>query len=507
MSEPMKAVAVGTGLGVILFLATNGVNLAPLLLLLAVAGVVVLSGGIRQMAGRTRIGATLRGGGASVPSVCFDDVGGQRAAKQELMEALDFLLHPDDIRRLGIRPLKGILFTGPPGTGKTLLAKAAANYTQSAFVAASGSEFIEMYAGVGAQRVRQLFAQARSLARREGRGSAIVFIDEIEVMAGRRGQHTSHLEYDQTLNQLLVELDGITTDDEVRVLLMAATNRADLLDPALLRPGRLDRIVQVDLPDREARRQILAIHTRQKPLAPDVDLDALARETFGFSGAHLESLCNEAAILAHRRRLEAIGQREFLEAVDKVLLGERMDRTLRQQDRRRVAVHEGGHALISELVRPGSVASVTIVPRGAALGFVRQTPEDDPLLQTVTELQHEIMVCLAGSAAEHLAFGERSTGAANDFEKAWQIARRMVLAGLSKLGVVQEEALTPAQLYETVTGILQEAEQGVVRLLEAHRGLLERLAARLADAETLDGSTLRAWLAEHAGRRPAEQVV
>lgn len=505
MFSRWREMAFGTGLGILVFAGLNGLDILPIVLLLGLAGVVLFTGALRQITGRTRIGAQLSTGSGSIPQITFDDVGGQRAAKQELLEALQFLVHPDAIRQLGIRPLKGILLTGPPGTGKTLLAKAAANYTQSAFLVASGSEFIEMYAGVGAQRVRQLFHDARTLARREGQGSAIIFIDEIEVMAGKRGQHSSHLEYDQTLNQLLVELDGMTGNDETRILLMAATNRADLLDAALLRPGRLDRLVRVELPDREARLHILDLHSKGKPLEADVNLDAIARDTYGFSGAHLESLCNEAAILALRRTSLRISGQDFREAMDKVLLGERMDRAIRNQDLTRVAIHEGGHALVSELVKPGSVSSVTIVPRGMALGFVRQASEEDPVLQTVTELRAEIMVCLAGSAAESLELGERSTGSANDFEKAWDIARRMVLAGLSNLGVVHEEALTRSQLYDTIQAIMAEAELRVRALLAEHQNVLRRLADHLLETETVDGSQLRMWLASIlTGVQPSE---
>lgn len=494
MSDRIKPLALGVTLALLAFLAMNGIDVLPLLLLLGIVVLVMTTGVLGQLSSRTRVGAPVSSSAGAVPPVRFEDVGGQRTAKQELMEALEFLLHPEAIRLLGIRPLKGILFTGPPGTGKTMLAKAAANYTQSAFIAASGSEFIEMYAGVGAQRVRQLFSEARALARRENRHSAIIFIDEIEVMAGRRGQHSSHLEYDQTLNQLLVEMDGINGDDEVPVLLMAATNRADLLDPALLRPGRLDRMVRVDLPDREARLHILKIHVKNKPLGDDVNLDQLARDTYGFSGAHLESLCNEAAILALRARKTTVGHKEFHEAVDKVLLGEKLDREIRREELYRVAVHEGGHALVSELTSPGSVATVTIVPRGMALGFVRQSALEDPLLQTVSELEKEIMVCLAGSQAEHIIFGERSTGASNDFEKAWDIARRMVMAGISELGIVQEDALTPGQWYDTIKAQMTALADRTDALLRQHQAELKALAETLLEIETVEGGRLREWL-------------
>ena len=229
--------------------------------------------------------------------VTFDDIG-DRTWPNGSLEALEFVNNREKCLKLGIRPLKGILLVGPPGTGKTLLAKAAASYTDSAFVATSGSSFVEMYAGVGAQRIRKVFSMGRQAAREQGKGSAIIFIDEIEVIGGKRGRHSSHLEYDQTLNQLLVEMDGINATNDVRVLVVGATNRADLLDPALIRPGRFDRVVRVDLPNKEGRLHILRIHARNKPLEAEVDLGKIAGETFGFSGAHLESLMNEAAIHA-----------------------------------------------------------------------------------------------------------------------------------------------------------------------------------------------------------------
>ena len=307
-------------------------------------------------------------------TMSFDDIGGQDSAINELKEALEFLLKPMEILHMGIRPIKGILLMGPPGTGKTLLARAAAGYAESVFLATSGSEFIEMYAGVGAKRVRQLFGEARKKARSEGKNSAVVFIDELEVLGAKRGSHASHMEYDQTLNQLLVEMDGLMPDSEPRILVIAATNRADMLDPALMRPGRFDRQVQVELPDKKGRVRILQIHTRNKPLAQDVDMDAVARATFGFSGAHLESLANEAAVLALREGKKEIQQRHFTEAVDKVILGEKLSRQPSTKEMERVAVHESGHALVSELLRAGSVSSLTVVPRGQALGYMRRTP-------------------------------------------------------------------------------------------------------------------------------------
>ncbi len=487
----VKPIALGAGIGLLTFLAVNRVDIWPVVLVIGLGGVLYASG----ITGRLNLASGQRRQ-ASLPNIEFSDIGGQNTAKSELQEALEALRRPQAYAALGIRPLKGILLIGPPGTGKTLLAKAAAHYTQAAFVFASGSEFVEMYAGVGAQRVRQLFQAARNSAKKEGRGSAIIFIDEIEVMAGKRGQHQSHLEYDQTLNQLLVEMDGITTEEDVQVLVMAATNRADLLDQALTRPGRFDRVVRVDLPDREGRRRILELHTRNKPLAPGVDLDAVARETFGLSGAHLESVCNEAAILALREGQTAISSDHFQSSVDKVLLGEKLDRQLREQEIRRVAVHEGGHALVSEWLVPGSVSSVTIAPRGMALGFVRQAPADDRLLETEAELRHDICVCLAGSAAERLLLGEASTGATSDFEKAWEIARRMIFAGLSELGIVQEEAVSADVLYQTVHRIMERERDRVEGFLQSRAPWLETLASRLVAEETLDGNSVRQLMAQ-----------
>jgi cell division protease FtsH len=252
-------------------------------------------------------------GGRKRLQVDFTDIGGQDSAVNELKEALQFVVKPEAIYHMGIRPLRGVLLVGPPGTGKTLMAKAAASYTGSAFMAASGSEFIEVYAGVGAKRIRKLFNDARKKAHKEKKRSAIIFIDELEILGGKRGSHSSHLEYDQTLNQLLVEMDGISSNQEPYVLLIGATNRADMLDPALLRPGRFDRQVQVGLPDKGGRKTILDIHTRNKPVSNNEVLDEIARATFGFSGAHLESLANEAAILALRegggRKLDNGGQK------------------------------------------------------------------------------------------------------------------------------------------------------------------------------------------------------
>ena len=490
-----KEIAVGAAAAVLIFMLFLGYNVLPIVFLAALVYVLVQGGALRGVQRRfVAVGVS-----ASPVAVTFNDIGGQPTAKKELLEALDFIVHREEITKMGIRPLKGILLTGPPGTGKTLLAKAAANYTDSAFLYTSGSEFIEVYAGVGAQRIRQLFAQAREAAVREGKGTAIIFIDELEVLGGKRGQHTSHLEYDQTLNQLLVEMDGLTADQSARLLLIGATNRFDLLDPALLRPGRFDRIVNVDLPDREGRLQILRLHTRNKPLDESVDLDRLAQETFGFSGAHLESLTNEAAILALREHSDKILQRHLEEAIDKVIMGEKLERRPTEEERRRVACHEMGHALLAEDVRPGSVSTISITSRGGSLGHVRHTPEDDFYLSTREYLEGQIRVALAGAVAEEVLFGSRSTGAVNDFEQAVNSARRIVHSGLSDLGIVSVETLPERTEHRAVNAILRAQEEKAREFLRARRTILEEASTVLLERETLSGDELRRLIGKGTG--------
>lgn len=483
-----KWVLGGVTLGAMIFLLTLGIDLLPVVLLVALLAVVLNAPALKGLTRNFAQPVRASSGGL----ISFQDIGGQTSAKQELVEALDFLQDPEAVEELGIRPLKGILLTGPPGTGKTLLARAAAQYTGSTFLAAAGSEFIEMYAGVGAQRVRDLFNRARQLSREQSRQAAIIFIDEIEVLGGKRGQNQGHLEYDQTINQLLVEMDGLrSAKDDVQVLVMAATNRADLLDDALMRPGRFDRIVRVELPDRAARREILELHTRKKPLADDVNLDRVARETFGFSGAHLESLTNEAAIIAMRSGLRKVQQANFIEAVDKVMLGEKLDRRPSREELERVALHESGHALVAEVLRPGSVASITITSRGGALGYVRQAPQDDRYLHTKQEIEDDIAVALAGMVSEELTLGGRSTGALQDFEQAFERGRLLIFSGMSPLGVVSEDTLPESDLHLALTQVVHEVETKVRELLLAHVEDLRASAARLCDAERLGGAELR----------------
>ncbi len=488
----IKEIAIGSSLALVIFLTWQGYNVMPVIFLAGLLFVLLRTAGLSNLLGSSRTGTVVEK--SSTSRVTFDDIGGQAAAKRELLEALEFITDRDRIRRLGIRPLKGILLTGPPGTGKTLMAKAAAHHTNSVFLSASGSEFIEVYAGVGAQRVRQIFARARESARRQGGASAIVFIDELEVLAGRRGQHSGHLEYDQTINQLLVEMDGLGNDDEVTVLVIGATNRFDLLDPAVLRPGRFDRVVRVDLPNREERLAILKIHTAGKPLDPAVDLDDVAKQTFGFSGSHLESVANEAAILAFREEAWVIRQEHFVEAVDKVIMGEKVARQPRAEELERVAVHELGHAAVAELRRPGSVSMVSIAPRGGALGYVRQTPEVDQYLYSREELEEQLDIVLAGCVAEELFCGSRSTGAMKDLEQAVALAKLVVSGGMSELGIVPQDLVPASTMHEAIRAIITFREEKVRELLGERKTRLMAARAVLLERERLEGDEFRALL-------------
>lgn len=495
MGKRLKEIALGTGLAVLALAVVFGLDLSMLVLPLSLLalGAMMLGarGGFAARFSPAKLGPVE---GSSVPQVTFAQIGGQEMAKRELVEALMFLKESARTRQLGIRPLKGVLLVGPPGTGKTLMAKAAANYTASVFLAASGSQFVQMYAGVGASRVRQLFKQARTQAEREKKSGAIIFIDEIDVLGAKRGTNASHLEYDQTLNELLTQMDGVDSEGDVQVLVVGATNRMDLLDPALLRPGRFDRIVQVDLPDKAGRLHILNIHAAGKPLAADVCLEQIAAETHGFSGAHLENLLNEAAISALRAGRQEVTQADLREAVEKVMLGEKSSRLLQKEERERVAYHEVGHAAMSELVRPGSVASITIVSRNRALGYIRQASQDDQYLYTKDELLQAIQVCVAGAVMEEIAFGQRSTGAANDIEQAVNLAKRMVFAGLSPLGIVSSD-LPAAELNAAVVQIIQEQEEEVRKTLSARVEVVQRIAAHLLRQETMGGDEFRLLLA------------
>lgn len=482
----------GAYLGLVIFVGWQGLQVLPFILIggLAVAGL-----WLANKKGLVTLNQGARSDSTGTP-VTFDNIGGQEGAIKELKEALYFVENLANVGKLGIRPLKGILLTGPPGTGKTLLAKAAASFTNSAFIAVSGSEFVEMYAGVGAQRVRQLFRKAKAMAKKQDKQSAIIFVDEIEVLGGKRGRVSNQVEYDQTLNQLLVELDGVDSGSDITVLLIGATNRPDMLDPALLRPGRFDRQVPVELPDKHGRLAILRIHTRNKPLDSDVSLDEIAKETFGFSGAMLESLANEAAIYAMREVSPHISQEHFRNGVEKVILGERQDRQVSQDEQYRVAYHEIGHAILSEMARPGSVATITIVPRGKAMGYMRQKPEKETFLRTAEELQQQISIFLAGAVAEEIFFGSRSTGAKNDFQQAVATSKELIFSGLSTLGIVDEDSVPNQRVHETIQEIIKAQESRVRGILGNCQPMIRQMAQKLLEEETLSGDEFRqAWTA------------
>ncbi|BCJ85440.1 AAA family ATPase [Effusibacillus dendaii] len=490
----IREAILGIGAAATVFCLYLGINAFPFVLL------AILLFAMSVVAERKGALTTGRKERTSTHRVEFGNIGGQEMAKRELMEALDFLRFRDKISSLGIRPLKGILLTGPPGTGKTLMAKAAATYTDSVFVSASGSEFVEMYVGVGASRVRELFKKARTLAKNENKDSAIIFIDEIDVIGGKRGGGQGHQEYDQTLNQLLTEMDGMQTTTNPLVLVVAATNRVDMLDPALLRPGRFDRQIKVDLPDKEGRLHILKIQTANKPLAEDVDLETIAKESYGFSGAQLESLTNEAAILAMRENKTKIETEHLRDAVNKVLLGEKTGKRPSPDELLRVSVHELGHAIASESVRPNSVAHITIAPRGNALGFVRQIPEADAYLYTKEQLEGQIMVALAGTVSEELLFGNRSTGASNDFVQASQLARTMISCGLSSLGIVDAENLQRNVLDEEIRRILAEMEERTRQLLAQYKPGIESLSKTLVEEESMTGEAFHEWMKQQKAK-------
>ncbi len=491
------SIAIGAGFATIIFLSFLGINPLPFLLFAGIIALIFFFSGTR--AGQRGVGGKngKKGQKEFIPTVRFEEIGGQERAKRELIEALDFLIQRDQIATYGIRPIKGILLTGPPGTGKTLMAKAAAHHTNSVFVSASGSEFVEMYVGVGAGRIREMFREARTLAKKKRKSSAIIFIDEIDVIGGKR-EGSQHREYDQTLNQLLVEMDGITTDQDVRVLVMAATNRKDMLDSALLRPGRFDRHITVDLPDKNARKQILKLHTRNKPLGEDVDLDQIAGETFGFSGAQLESLTNEAAIYAMRENQTVIMQKHLSQAIDKVMMGEKTDRETTREEKERVAVHELGHAIIAESVRPGSVSQVSLSPRGQALGYVRHHPGQDRYLYTRKNLEDQIKVCLAGAAAEQLIYGNKSTGAMSDYEQANRYVKSIIVAGLSELGIIDPDLISKEKMQEEASEILSRCFEETFQQLKEFRPMITDCLQILLKEEVLSGGEFRKMFKHYA---------
>ena len=448
----------------------------------------------------------------SETKVTFADVAGIDEAKEELQEVVEFLKNPDKFRRLGGRIPKGVLLVGPPGTGKTLLAKAVAGEASVPFFSISGSEFVEMFVGVGAARVRDLFSQATSHA------PCIIFIDELDALGKARGINVmgGHDEREQTLNQLLVEMDGFESNKGV--IIMAATNRPEILDPALLRPGRFDRQVLVDRPDINGREAILKIHTRNILLGPDVDLRKIAARTPGFVGADLANLANEAALLAARKNKDKVEAAEFDEAIDRVVGGlEKKKRVMSPKEKEIVAYHESGHAIVAECVQNADpVHKITIIPRGiAALGYTQQQPTEDRYLMTRSELLDRMAVLLGGRVAEELIFGEISTGAQNDLQRATDIARSMIAEyGMSeRLGLVTyererrpmflPESFSPTKTYseekaaeidEEIAKVIEESHQRVKKILAENREVLEKLAKLLLEKEIVQGEELRSML-------------
>jgi cell division protease FtsH len=455
------------------------------------------------------------------PTVTFDDVAGVDEAKEELQEIVEFLKYPEKFAALGARIPRGVLLVGPPGTGKTLLSRAVAGEAGVPFFSISGSEFVEMFVGVGASRVRDLFDQAKRNA------PCIVFIDEIDAVGRQRGAGLggSHDEREQTLNQILVEMDGF--DSSTNVIVIAATNRPDVLDPALLRPGRFDRQVVLDRPDLHGRLAILKVHTRGKPLESDVDLEDLARQTPGFSGADLENLVNEAAILAARRNKKTIGRRELYEAIDRVVAGpERKSRRISEREKLMTAYHEAGHALVARMLpHADPVHKVSIVARGMMGGYTRVLPEEDRFFWTKKQFEAQLAVFMAGLVAEELVFQEVSTGAANDIERATTLARRMVTEfGMSeRLGplafgrkeelvflgreIAEQRNYSDQVAYEIdqeVRRLIDQAYQTAKQILLDHMDKLEKIATLLVEKETLDGHEIEALFDEP---RPRPELV
>ena len=433
--------------------------------------------------------------------VRFSDVAGEEEEKQELVEVVEFLKNPKKFTKLGAKIPSGVLLEGPPGTGKTLLAKAVAGESGVPFFSISGSDFVEMFVGVGASRVRDLFDQAKKAA------PAIIFIDEIDAVGRRRGNGMGggHDEREQTLNQLLVEMDGFQGDEGV--IVMAATNRSDVLDPALLRPGRLDRKILVGRPDVKGREAILRVHAKNKPLSPDVDLKEIAKQTPGFVGADLANLLNEAALLAARRNKTEIDAADLDEAEDRVIAGPaKHDRVQSAQERKTVAYHEAGHTIVGLVLNDARVVhKVTIVPRGRAGGYAIMLPREDQMLMSKKNAEEQIAGLMGGRAAEELIFKSQSSGASNDFEQATQIARAMVTQyGMSdKIGPVELQSSgqvftgqgydqspysekTAALVDEEVRRILNEGHEQALHILETHREQHKVIAEALLKYETLD---------------------
>lgn len=453
--------------------------------------------------------------------VTFKDVAGLPEEKEELQELIDFLKSPKKFTKLGARIPKGVLLVGPPGTGKTLLAKAVAGEANAPFYFISGSDFVELYVGIGASRVRDMFKQAKQNA------PCLIFIDEIDAVGRQRGTGIGggHDEREQTLNQLLTEMDGFGANEGI--IIIAATNRPDVLDPALLRPGRFDRQVTVALPEQKAREEILKVHARNKILSKNVHLDSIAKRTVGFSGADLENLLNEAALLAVRREKSAITMSEIDEAIDRVIMGPaKVTKKYTPAEKKLVAYHEAGHAVLGiKLDNANDVQKVTIIPRGEAGGYNLMLPKEEKYTATKTELLEQIMGLLGGRVAEEIVFGEITTGAHNDFSKATKIARSMVTEyGMSSLGPVQLE--TPEgssflgrdynknrnfsdqvalEIDNEVRNIINECYAKAKKIIEKNRDLLDLIASNLIEHETLTKEQID-YLAEN-GKMPTDDML
>lgn len=421
------------------------------------------------------------------PDVSFRDVAGLEEIKEELQETIDFINNSFKYKKMGAKIPKGILFHGPPGTGKTLLAKAVAGETNSTFLYASGSEFVEKYVGVGAKRVRSLFERAKKEA------PSIIFIDEIDAIGTKRNSESNN-EKDQTLNQLLVELDGFNTNETVIVI--GATNRLDLLDEALLRPGRFDRHIYVGNPNIKAREKILEVHTNNKPLDKALSIKEIAKKTTGLSGAQLANIANEAAIIAVRKNKNIITTNEFDAAIERVLAGlEVKNPSILLREKNVVAFHEAGHALVSKVLNVDLVQKISIIPRGQALGYVMKFPEEDRFLFTEKELCSRITGLLAGRAAEEFKFKEITTGAKDDLNKATDIAREMVCSyGMSSLGTLALDEVYIRYNYDfirkEIKKITDKAYNEAISIIEEHSDILNEIAETLLEKETIEMNQL-----------------
>lgn len=416
------------------------------------------------------------------PQTSFNDVAGLDEVKEELVEIIDFLKSPEKYRKMGAKLPKGVLFYGPPGTGKTLLAKAIATESNASFNFSCGSEFVEKYVGVGAKRVRTLFEKAKKEA------PSVIFIDEIDAIGAKRTTESNN-EKDQTLNQLLVEMDGYDTNESV--IIVAATNRLDLLDEALLRPGRFDRQIYVGNPDLKVREEILRVHFKNKPLAPDVVMKNIAKRTPGMSGAHLASIANEAAILAVRFRKNTITNEEIDKAIEKIVAGlERKGSVISDLEKKKVAYHESGHALLAKYLCTDPVHKISIIPRGKALGYMMQIPDEDKFLVTAEEIKNKIKILFGGRIAEQIIFNELSSGARDDLKRANTWAYEMVCElGMSSLGnIVYDEAIIKtcfSEINTEIKKILDECYDEAHKILINNLNILHALSGTLIENETL----------------------